>query len=169
MSEESLEHNDTSTTSDYEAIDLVPINNHDTQALNKAMTESTSGTLSTFSGSTASLPIPTNDVALVHETIKFATIDCIIALIFALIINSTILIVGASAFYYRGITEVEELQDAYKSLNEIIGNGTGTMFAVALLASGQSSTITGTMAGQVVMTGFLELAIRPWLRRLLTR
>ena len=84
-----------------------------------------------------------------RSTIHYARLDCIIALILAMAINATILIVGASAFWANGYTEVEELQDAHRSLDKFVGHGTGTLFALALLASGQSSTLTGTMAGQV--------------------
>ena len=89
---------------------------------------------------------------------------------FALFINAAILIVAAATFYSRGRTDVAEIQEAYKLLTPLLGvTGASTLFALALLASGQNSTLTGTLAGQIVMEGFLNIRIRPWLRRLLTR
>jgi manganese transport protein len=105
-----------------------------------------------------------------REAIKFATIDSTVALIFALFINSAILIVAAATFYRSGNTHIAEIGEAYQLLSPLLGvAGASTLFAVALLASGQSSTLTGTLAGQIVMEGFLNIRIRPWLRRLLTR
>jgi len=105
-----------------------------------------------------------------REAIKFATIDSTVALIFALFINAAILIVAAAVFHTSGNTEVAEIEDAYKLLSPLLGvAGASTLFAVALLASGQNSTLTGTLAGQIVMEGFLNIRIRPWLRRLITR
>jgi manganese transport protein len=105
-----------------------------------------------------------------REAIKFATIDSTVALMFALFINAAILIVAAATFYTRGRNDVAEIQDAYKLLSPLLGvTGASTLFALALLASGQNSTLTGTLAGQIVMEGFLNIRIRPWLRRLLTR
>ncbi len=105
-----------------------------------------------------------------REAIKFATIDSTLALMFALFINAAILIVSAATFYSRGRNDVAEIQDAYKLLSPMLGvTGASTLFALALLASGQNSTLTGTLAGQIVMEGFLNLRIRPWLRRLITR
>ena len=105
-----------------------------------------------------------------REAVKYAFIDSTIALSFALFINSAILIVAAATFYTTGNTAVAEIQDAYKLLTPLLGAaGASTVFALALLASGQNSTITGTLAGQIVMEGFLNLRIRPWLRRLITR
>ena len=105
-----------------------------------------------------------------REAIKFATIDSTVALMFALFINAAILIVAAATFYTRGRNDVAEIQDAYKLLTPLLGvTGASTLFALALLASGQNSTLTGTLAGQIVMEGFLNLRIRPWLRRLITR
>ncbi len=104
------------------------------------------------------------------EAVKFAFIDSTIALSFALFINSAILIVAAATFYTTGNTGVAEIQDAYKLLTPLLGAaGASAVFAIALLASGQNSTLTGTLAGQIVMEGFLNLRIRPWLRRLITR
>src|ERR687886_18611 len=104
-----------------------------------------------------------------REAVRFAFIDSTIALSFALFINAAILIVSAAAFHTTGRTEVAEIQDAYKLLTPLLGAGASTVFALALLASGQNSTLTGTLAGQIVMEGFLNLRIRPWLRRLITR
>lgn len=105
-----------------------------------------------------------------REAIKFSTIDSTFALMFALFINAAILIVAAAAFHRTGNTEVAEIGDAYKLLSPLLGAaGASTLFAVALLASGQNSTLTGTLAGQIVMEGFLNLRVRPWLRRLITR
>jgi len=104
------------------------------------------------------------------EAIKFGTIDSTIALSFALFINSAILIVAASVFYGNGHHEVAELQDAYQLLSPVVGVKVASLlFAIALLASGQSSTLTATLAGQVVMEGFLEIRLPSWLRRLITR
>src|SRR5471030_116656 len=105
-----------------------------------------------------------------REAIKFATIDSTLALMFALFINAAILIVSAATFSTRGRNDVAEIQDAYKLLSPLLGvTGASTLFALALLASGQNSTLTGTLAGQIVMEGFLDLRLRPWLRRLITR
>ena len=105
-----------------------------------------------------------------REAIRFATIDSTMALMFALFINAAILIVAAAAFHSTGNTEIAEIGDAYKLLSPLLGvSGASTLFAVALLASGQNSTLTGTLAGQIVMEGFLEIRVRPWLRRLITR
>ena len=111
-----------------------------------------------------------SDAPAKREAIKFATIDSTIALMFALFINSAILILGAATFHTAGMTEVAEIQDAHKLLAPMLGTGlASTLFALALLASGQNSTVTATLAGQVVMEGFLEIRIAPWLRRLITR
>jgi manganese transport protein len=105
-----------------------------------------------------------------RQAIKFATIDSTLALMFALFINAAILIVSAATFYSRGRNDIAEIQDAYKLLSPMLGvAGASTLFALALLASGQNSTLTGTLAGQIVMEGFLHLRLRPWLRRLITR
>jgi len=101
--------------------------------------------------------------------VKFAFIDSTIALSFALFINAAILIVAAATFHTSGNTDVAEIQDAYKLLTPLLGAGASTVFALALLASGQASTITSTLAGQIVMEGFLNIRLRPWLRRLITR
>jgi manganese transport protein len=105
-----------------------------------------------------------------REAIKFATIDSTVALMFALFINAAILILAAASFHWTGHQEVAAIQDAYQLLSPTLGVGiASTLFAVALLASGQNSTLTGTLAGQIVMEGFLNFRIRPWLRRLITR
>jgi manganese transport protein len=105
-----------------------------------------------------------------QEAIKFATIDSTTALTFALFINAAILVLAASVFHWSGHQDVAEIQDAFKLLSPLVGTGLASvLFAVALLASGQNSTLTGTLAGQVVMEGFVHLRLRPWLRRLITR
>ena len=109
------------------------------------------------------------DAAGKREAVRFAFIDSTIALSFALFINAAILIVAAATFHRSGNTEVAEIQDAYQLLTPLLGAGASTVFAVALLASGLNSTLTGTLAGQIVMEGFLNIRLRPWLRRLITR
>ena len=104
------------------------------------------------------------------EAIKYASIDSAGALMFALFINAAILILAASVFHWSGHQDVAEIQDAYKLLSPLLGvSFASALFAIALLASGQNSTLTGTLAGQVVMEGFLNIRITPWLRRLITR
>ncbi|MBK9408198.1 MAG: Nramp family divalent metal transporter [Gemmatimonadetes bacterium] len=105
-----------------------------------------------------------------REAVRFAFVDSTIALSLALFINAAILIVAAATFHTSGNTQVAEIQDAYKLLSPLLGVGAASaVFALALLASGQNSTLTGTLAGQIVMEGFLNIRMRPWLRRLLTR
>src|SRR4051812_36922540 len=105
-----------------------------------------------------------------REAIKYATIDSTGALMFALFINGAILILAAAAFHWSGHQDVGEIQHAYKLLKPVLGVGAASaLFAIALLASGQNSTLTGTLAGQIVMEGFLSIRLRPWLRRLITR
>jgi manganese transport protein len=105
-----------------------------------------------------------------REAIKFATIDSTVALMFALFINGAILVLAAAAFHWSGHKAVASIQDAYKLLSPMMGVGAASiLFAVALLASGQNSTLTGTLAGQIVMEGFINIRLRPWLRRLITR
>jgi len=112
---------------------------------------------------------PLNSVGK-KEAIRFATIDSNIALTFALAINASILILAAATFYRAGRTDVAEIQEAYKLLTPMLGvAGAGTLFAVALLASGQNSTLTGTLAGQIIMEGFVHIRIAAWARRLITR
>jgi manganese transport protein len=104
------------------------------------------------------------------EAIKFATLDSTMALTFALFINAAILIMAAATFHTRGQHEVAEIQQAYQLLSGTLGVSIASVvFALALLASGQNSTLTGTLAGQIVMEGFLNLRLRPWVRRLFTR
>ena len=104
------------------------------------------------------------------DAIKFGTIDSTFALMFALFINAAILVLAAAAFHRNSHGEVAEIQQAYHLLDGVLGvTFAGTLFALALLASGQNSTITGTLAGQIVMEGFLNIRLRPWLRRLVTR
>jgi manganese transport protein len=104
------------------------------------------------------------------EAIKMATIDSNISLFIAFLINASILILAASVFHQVGQTHITDIKDAYLLLNPLLGaKVAGILFAVALLASGQNSTITGTMAGQIVMEGFLNIKVKPWIRRLITR
>jgi manganese transport protein len=104
------------------------------------------------------------------EAIKFGTIDSTVALSLALFINSAILIVAAATFHFSGYHEVAEIQDAYRLLSPLLGvSAASIIFGLALLASGQSSTLTATLAGQIVMEGFLRFRLPPWLRRLATR
>ena len=105
-----------------------------------------------------------------REAVRYATFDSTLALGFALFINAAILVLGAAAFHTRGLHNVAEIADAYKLLTPVLGASlASTLFACALLASGQNSTLTGTLAGQIVMEGFLDIRLKPWLRRLITR
>ncbi len=105
-----------------------------------------------------------------REAVKMANIDSALALTLALFVNGAILIVAAAVFHRSGHFEVAAIEDAYKLLSPLVGAGfASTLFAVALLASGQNSSITGTLAGQVVMEGFVKMKVAPWLRRLITR
>lgn len=105
-----------------------------------------------------------------REAIKFATLDSTIALMLALFINAAILILAAAVFHANGRTDVAEIETAYELLSPLLGFGiASTLFAVALLASGLNSTVTATLAGQIVMEGFLRLRLPHWARRLLTR
>ena len=108
-------------------------------------------------------------LAGIKEAIKFNFIDTFIALNMALFVNAAILILAAAAFFTTGHNEVSEIQDAHHLLNDILGSTAPTLFAIALIAAGQSSTLTGTLSGQIVMEGYLNLRIQPWLRRLITR
>jgi manganese transport protein len=104
------------------------------------------------------------------EAIRFATLDSTLALLFAFFINASILILAAATFHNSGHQQVADIGDAYRLLAPLLGTtAAGTLFAVALLASGQNSTITGTLAGQIVMEGFLNIRLPAWLRRLITR
>jgi len=105
-----------------------------------------------------------------REALRYGTLDSTVALLIALCINAAILVLAASAFHARGHAEVAEIQDAHRLLAPLLGvQAASVLFAVALLASGQNSTITGTLAGQIVMEGFLDIRLPPWLRRLVTR
>ena len=105
-----------------------------------------------------------------REAIGFASIDSAVALMFALFINAAILIMAAAVFHVKGHESVADINDAYQLLSPLLGTTmAGILFAVALLCSGQNATLTGTLAGQIVMEGFINLRIRPWLRRLITR
>ncbi|KQV44046.1 MULTISPECIES: Nramp family divalent metal transporter [unclassified Rhizobium] len=105
-----------------------------------------------------------------REAIKFATLDSTIALMLALFINAAILILAAAVFHANGRTDVAEIETAYELLSPLLGLGiASTLFAVALLASGLNSTVTATLAGQIVMEGFLRLRLPHWARRLVTR
>jgi len=104
------------------------------------------------------------------EAIRFATIDSSVALTFALFINAAILVMSAATFHGTGHEDVADISDAYQLLSPLLGTGAASvLFAVALLCSGQNATLTGTLAGQIVMEGFINLRVRPWLRRLVTR
>ena len=105
-----------------------------------------------------------------REAIRFATIDSTFALMSALFINAAILIMAAATFHGTGYEDVADISDAYKLLSPLLGTTmASTLFAIALLCSGQNATLTGTLAGQIVMEGFINLRLRPWLRRLITR
>ena len=105
-----------------------------------------------------------------REALRYAIFDSTLALGFAFFVNAAILILAAAAFHSRGIRQVAEIGDAYQLLTPVLGAGlASTLFALALLASGQNSTLTGTLAGQIVMEGFLDLRLKPWVRRLITR
>ena len=102
--------------------------------------------------------------------IRMATFDTVVALSFALLINAAILILAASVFHEAGRTDIADIEDAFRLLSPMLGAGAASVvFALALLASGQNSTITGTLAGQIVMEGFLDLRLPVWARRLITR
>ncbi|KFF03592.1 Nramp family divalent metal transporter [Chryseobacterium luteum] len=104
------------------------------------------------------------------EAIKFATLDSTVSLMLAFFINAAILILAAATFHTTGNKHVADIHDAYKMLTPILGASMASIaFAIALLASGQNSTLTGTLAGQIVMEGFLNIRLKPWLRRLITR
>jgi manganese transport protein len=105
-----------------------------------------------------------------REALRYCNIDSAVALTIALLVNAAILIVAAATFYRSGKHEVAEIQDAYKLMSGLLGvTGASGIFALALLASGQNSTLTGTLAGQIVMEGFIHLRAKPWIRRLITR
>jgi manganese transport protein len=105
-----------------------------------------------------------------RDAIRWATIDSSLALMLALFVNAAMLIMAAATFFGSGHREIGEIQDAYKMLSPLLGVGAAsTLFALALLCSGQNATLTGTLAGQIVMEGFLQIRVVPWLRRLITR
>jgi manganese transport protein len=104
------------------------------------------------------------------EAIRYATIDSTVALMFALFINGAMLVMAAAVFHGTQYEDVADIRDAYLLLDPLLGaTVASTLFAVALLFSGQNATLTGTLAGQIVMEGFLNIRLRPWLRRLITR
>lgn len=106
----------------------------------------------------------------IKEAIRFNFIDTTVALNLALFVNAAILILAAAAFFTTGLRDVAEIQDAHKLLDDVLGTSLApALFAIALIAAGQSSTLTGTLSGQIVMEGYLNLRIQPWLRRLITR
>lgn len=105
-----------------------------------------------------------------REAIKFATIDSTASLFLAFFINAAILIVAAATFHTSGNHDIADIHDAHRMLEPLLGTSLASIaFAIALLASGQNSTLTGTLAGQIVMEGFLNIRLKPWLRRLITR
>jgi manganese transport protein len=105
-----------------------------------------------------------------REAIRFATLDSTIALMFALFINGAILVMAAASFHGTGHQDVADIGDAYTLLTPLMGTSLASvLFAIALLCSGQNATLTGTLAGQIVMEGFINIRLRPWLRRLITR
>jgi len=106
----------------------------------------------------------------IKQALKFNLIDSAIALNLAFFVNAAILILAAATFYKAGMYQVAEIQDAYKLLEPLLGSHWAPiLFAVALIAAGQSSTITGTLAGQIIMEGFINFRIQPWIRRMITR
>jgi manganese transport protein len=105
-----------------------------------------------------------------REAIFMANLDSALALTVALFVNAAIVVVAAAVFHRSGHFEVAAIEDAYRLLSPLVGaSAASTLFAVALLASGQNSSITGTLAGQVVMEGFIHIKLQPWLRRMITR
>jgi manganese transport protein len=106
----------------------------------------------------------------IHQSLKYNTIDSVVALNIAFLINAAILVMSAAVFFRSGYTEIASIQDAHRLLAPLVGSTLApVLFAVALICAGQSSTITGTLAGQIVMEGFVNIRLRPWLRRLVTR
>jgi manganese transport protein len=105
-----------------------------------------------------------------REAIQMATTDSTVALMLALFVNAAILILAAATFYRSGHHEIADIEGAYKMLTPLLGASLAApLFAIALLASGQNSTLTGTMAGQIVLEGFTHFRIAPWLRRIISR
>jgi len=106
----------------------------------------------------------------IKQALKYNLIDSTIALNLAFFVNAAILILAAATFYKNGLFEVAEIQDAHKLLAPLLGNNLAPiLFAVALIAAGQSSTVTGTLAGQIIMEGYLSFRMQPWVRRIITR
>jgi manganese transport protein len=105
----------------------------------------------------------------IREALRYNLLDTGVALNVAFLVNAAILILAASAFHTKGFTNVAEIDDAHNLLQGLFGDLAPTLFAIALIGAGQSSTVTGTLAGQIVMEGYLNLRVRPWLRRLMTR
>ncbi|GAB4233804.1 MAG: Nramp family divalent metal transporter [Deltaproteobacteria bacterium] len=106
----------------------------------------------------------------IHQSLKYNVIDSVVALNIAFFINAAILVMSAAVFFRSGHTDIASIQDAHALLAPLVGGGVApALFAVALICAGQSSTITGTLAGQIVMEGFVNIRLRPWLRRLVTR
>jgi len=106
----------------------------------------------------------------IHQSIRYNTIDSVVALNIAFFINAAILVMAAAVFFRSGHTEIASIQDAHRLLAPLVGSSAApVLFALALICAGQSSTITGTLAGQIVMEGFVNIRLRPWLRRLVTR
>jgi manganese transport protein len=111
-----------------------------------------------------------DDDASIKKSLKLYNLDSAIALNLALFVNAAILILSATIFYKNGISTVVSIEDAHQLMANLVGNKYAPiLFAIALIAAGQSSTITGTLAGQIIMEGYLQLRINPWLRRLITR
>jgi manganese transport protein len=111
-----------------------------------------------------------DDVDSKREAIRFASIDSAVALMFALFINAAILVMAAAVFHGTRHESVADITQAYQLLSPLLGTSLASgLFAIALLCSGQNATLTGTLAGQIVMEGFINLRVRPWLRRLMTR
>ncbi len=106
----------------------------------------------------------------IHQSLRYNAIDSVVALNIAFLINAGILVMSAAVFFRSGYTEIASIQDAHRLLAPLVGSSVApVLFALALICAGQSSTITGTLAGQIVMEGFINVRLRPWLRRLLTR
>ena len=114
-------------------------------------------------------PIESRYWKTLKSIIRYNTVDTLIALFLALLINAAILIVSAAAFNARGKTDVKHIEDASELMKQWLGSGASILFGLALLAAGQSSTVTGTLAGQIVFEGFLRMKMAPWLRRIVTR
>jgi manganese transport protein len=111
-----------------------------------------------------------DDVPSRREAVSYSVLDSTVALMFALFLNGAILVMAAATFHGTSYEDVADIGDAYKLLEPLLKTGlASTLFAVALLFAGQNATLTGTLAGQIVMEGFLNIRLRPWLRRLITR